>query len=57
MPLVLDDVVSVADEKQLSGLLEVIKGVGTDQTILLTSDKALLKKLDDMHITCNVVTL
>ena len=57
MPLVLDDVVSATDEKQLSGILDVIKGVGTDQTILLTSDKALLKKLDDMHITCNVVTL
>ena len=57
MPLVLDDVVSATDKKQLSGILDVIKGVGTDQTILLTSDKALLKKLDDMHITCNVVTL
>ncbi len=57
MPLLLDNVVDVTDESQLTGVLKAISTVDTEQVILLTSDKTLMKKLEDMHITCNVVTL
>ena len=57
MPLLLDDVVDVSDERQLTGVFKAISTVDTEQVILLTSDSELMKKLEDMRITCNVVTL
>lgn len=57
MPLVLDDVIDVTDESQLTGVLKAMSMVNTEQTILLTSDKDLVNRLEDMHIACNVVTL
>ena len=57
MPLLLDDVVDASDERQLTGVFKAISTVDTEQVILLTSDSELMKKLEDMRITCNVVTL
>ena len=57
MPLVLDDVIDVTEESQLTGVLKAMSMVNTEQTILLTSDKDLVNRLEDMHIACNVVTL
>ena len=57
MPLVLDDVIDVTDESQLTGVLKAMSMVNTEQTILLTSDKDLVNRLEDIHIACNVVTL
>ena len=57
MPLLLDDVVDASDERQLTGVFKAISTVDTAQVILLTSDSELMKKLEDMRITCNVVTL
>ena len=57
MPLLLDDVVDASDERQLTGVFKAISTVDTEQVILLTSDNELMKKLEDMRITCNVVTL
>ena len=57
MHLMLDDVVDASDERQLTGVFKAISTVDTEQVILLTSDSELMKKLEDMRITCNVVTL
>jgi len=45
---------------QMRDSLQVYKAISTvdtEQVILLTSDSELMKKLEDMRITCNVVTL
>lgn len=57
MPLILDDVVNAENENQLMGVLDVVKKSGAEQVLLLTSDKALMQKLEDMNITCNQITL
>lgn len=57
LPLLLDDVIGAADEAQITGVLMAIGMVGTDQIILLTSNKEFVERLESMHVKCNIVDL
>lgn len=57
LPLLLDDVIGAADEAQITGVLRAIGMVGTDQIILLTSNKEFVERLESMHVKCNIVDL